>query len=430
MPPRPTDLAEALPDARLRVQPVDGVGNVGRVALAREQAVRADLSLEVGQESPEGGCEPREQGPVAEAPVVGAGGEQLLALLPVRVRGRSRRQRGDQDRTRHRLEPVLAQHEGVVERLGEGELLVRVADAVAPGQLQPLDEQRAHRIPYATLGNRDPTVDARPVTPVRDDGGACRGVRIGAHRDRPSSGRPACVDGPGHAARNRYRERSDTDADGTARRRLDADVAREPPVGGARRERLLRVEAAGSIFVAREEDRQPPVREAGRTEPGEAGTEPLAAVRTHRDLDRLPRRLPGEDRAAVRDVQHHVGRPGRSPGHREGNVVHARSGEGAPLRSPCERDRREPTGGPCVCRPARRGEELLAPHVPCGAEGVVHAGRVGGRRAGNARRRIHRVPRGCRRDGQRGEDDERAEDARRHASIVPTRRGREYHRAP
>src|SRR5262249_42229781 len=69
--------------------------------------------------------------------------EQLLAHLPVRVRGVRPRERGAQDRAGDVLEPLLAEHLRDVDSFRERELLVRVPDAVAPGEQQVLHEQRA-----------------------------------------------------------------------------------------------------------------------------------------------------------------------------------------------------------------------------------------------------------------------------------------------
>jgi hypothetical protein len=97
--------------------------------------------------------------------VVGSGDEPLPAL-PVRVWLRASRERGAQHRALDVVVPELAHHARHVDAFREGELLVRVADAVPPRQREVLDEQGAKGVHDAPLGYLDGCALAQPALPV------------------------------------------------------------------------------------------------------------------------------------------------------------------------------------------------------------------------------------------------------------------------
>ncbi len=190
---------QALPGDGLRVQPVDRVGDVRRVALAAEQAgaTGRDLaaeSLDVAAQLRRGLAHVR---PVAREPVEERGADELLAHLPVRVRRRLPGQRGPQDRAGDAGLAPLGHHLRDVHSLRERELLVGVADAVAVGQRQVLDQQVARRVVHPLLGDRHLDALREPLAPVRDEAGPGGVVPSLVDREDPGAARvvePARVD--------------------------------------------------------------------------------------------------------------------------------------------------------------------------------------------------------------------------------------------
>ena len=79
--------------------------------------------------------------------------------------------------------PELAHHLRDVDALGERELLVRVADAVAPREEEVLDQQVAIGVVDALLGDDDLRPLGQPLAPVRADGAAGGLVARGADGD-------------------------------------------------------------------------------------------------------------------------------------------------------------------------------------------------------------------------------------------------------
>ncbi len=180
---------EALPHGRLRVQPEHLVRNVRRIALTAEQpaAARPDLAPELVDVAPQRRRRTVDVGAIAREPVVERRPDEPLAHLPVRIRHVLPRQRGAQDRTRDAGVPELAHHLCDVDALRERELLVGVADAVAPGQQQVLDQQVAIGVVDAPLRDGDlacPRAAARSSTRRRRGGHG----RSGRRRRRASAG--------------------------------------------------------------------------------------------------------------------------------------------------------------------------------------------------------------------------------------------------
>ena len=305
---------------------------------------------------------------------------------------------------RDRLEAVLGKHLRDVDALGEGELLVGVADAVAPRQREVLDQQRALGVRDARLGNRDRRPLVEPAPPVRDRLPA-RGVVVGRVDPPHRAAAPGRVQRP---------PRRDARAPGgeahrSARGHVDADVADERP---PERERLLPVAAAAGIAVARLEDRQVAAGERRRAEAREARAEALCAGRADGDCERAAADALREDLAPVCDVQRDGAGAARAVRLCEREVVDARGGQRPAAGAACVEERPQVAPRAGVRRAAGRGEQPVTPEIgvraECGerAAGVRAARarrraasayrlRAGGRRRSHAEDRCQRDPR-CR----------------------------------
>jgi len=207
------------------VQPVDEIRDVRGVALAPEDPARVELPAERRDVAAKRRRDLLDVRRVPRQAVEERRADQLLPHLPVRVRRRPSAERGAHDRRGDAVVAVLRQHLGDVEALGEGELLVRVADAVPPGQLQVLDEQRPLGVEYAALGDDEGRALGEALLPVRGDGASSLVV-------------PRTVDGddaaaaPGRVGRESERRRVEPDPTGAGH----PDEARERPVRPARGE--------------------------------------------------------------------------------------------------------------------------------------------------------------------------------------------------
>ncbi len=390
------------------MQAVDGLVDVRRVLLTVEEPVR--VALDLAAERVDVATQRRgrlgEKRGVTGEPVLEREAEQLLAHPPVRVRRRLAGQRRAQDRPRHRVEPVLGGHLGVVHALREGELLVRVADAVAPGQREVLHEERPLRVLHARFRHLDQRGFPEAPLPVGGDRRAGLVVRGGGHEPRAAATRPG---DPGRLARGelrRQRALSGREPHPRARPGLErqphearqAALAVEP-----RAERLLREPAAGRAAIARSEDRQPAFGERRAREPREAGSVPLAA---DDHAEARAAEASSRDPAPVGHMQRDRARALCAERLRERHGVDARVGE-RPARRAGEDERRQEAVGARRRRPRGRAKQLLAPDVPSGAKRTQHGRRVG--RSGARRRagggEAHAAPRGAGRDSS-GEDRE------------------------
>jgi hypothetical protein len=147
--------ADALQRDRLRVEAVDRVRDVGRKALALEDAEAAppELPLELRHVSAQHGRRRVEVLAIVEESVVQRRPHELLAHLPVRVRPRRSRQGGAKHRARDVVEAVRVEHLRRIDAFGEGELLIRVPAAVPPGEPQALHEERPLRVHDVAFGD-------------------------------------------------------------------------------------------------------------------------------------------------------------------------------------------------------------------------------------------------------------------------------------
>ena len=408
------------------MQPLHRVGDVRREALRREQVAAAELPLERGDVGAQRRRQPGEQLAIAGEADDGRRGEELLALLPARVRRRPARQRRPDDRPRDVEEAELGQHLRAVEALGERELLVGVADAVPPGEREVLDEERPLGVQDARLGDDELRALGELSAPEADD----RRARLGVPRRVEHEGRAGRrVVEPRHVCRRRGVDEgapvpARTGAEGRVRpagpdepvastaeprdRRREADLPpaghpheadERPDLGYARRERLLRAAA-----VARLEDGQPPAGEPGRRQPAQARAEALAA-----DVDRERRAAEAlrHDLAAVGDVERDRTGTLRACRHPERQVVDAGVGERpAPARAG-EQERRQEAARPGEGGAAGRAEELLPPQVARRSERAVDPR---GRRGARPRRRT--CGRGLCRRACRQSERERSDRAR------------------
>ena len=438
--PHEAHLPQPLPDDGLRVEPEHRVRDVGRVSLGIEQAgaVALDLAAERVHVAAQGRRRLPDVRAVAREAVVRGRADELLTALPVRIRRRLPRQRRAQDRPRDARVAELGQHLRDVGALGERELLVRIADRVAPGQRQVLDQQVADRVVDPPLRHDDLGSGGESQVPVGGDRVA--GALVALLVD-PEGARPPRVVQPADVERARGSAWDAVGEHPSGRRLqahpgcslprvdLESHEAREP-ARRPRRERLLPVAGAGRVDVRRLEDRQVAAGEMGRLEPAKAGAVALAAVWPDEDGE-APRADAVRDHLApVGDVQ--PDRPGAPDSQRlrEREVVDARVGQGPLARGACVEERRQVAAGAGVRRPVRRGEERVAPHVSPGAERRLDAqrvartrarigagvGRGGGPRLGDPRKR-----------GDRDQNDERrlSETSpilpRRHRPIIACR---------
>ena len=144
---------QALPDHGLRIQAVNQIRKIGRVTLFVQQSAlaRRDLAAEIRRVSSENRCRLGNVGPVAEAAVIKSRTQQLLTHLPVGVDGEPLPQGGPEDCALVLSEAVGAHDPGAVDVLGKLELLVGVAHAVSPRQLQVLNQQVALCVQHSFL---------------------------------------------------------------------------------------------------------------------------------------------------------------------------------------------------------------------------------------------------------------------------------------
>ena len=156
-------------DDCLRVQAEHAIRDVRRVALGSEHPVRALRTRERAHVAAQRRPRCVDERVVARQPIRRCCGEQLLAHLPGGVGDGTACEGRAHDRLGDVAEPVLGQHLRAVEALRERELLVRVADAVAPRQHQVLDQRCALRVHHARLRHRDRRALGEPRLPVADD---------------------------------------------------------------------------------------------------------------------------------------------------------------------------------------------------------------------------------------------------------------------
>ena len=421
------DRVQPFPDRRLRVQTVDAFGDVRGEPLLPQQAVRVvpHLPPDHRHEPADPLRDPVQVGAVAGQLVVARAGDHQLAHPPVRRGEREAAERRAQDLAHDVREAVAAHHLGHVEALRGGELLVRVADAVAPGQREILLEQALLRVHDDGLGDvvLDGFAEAR--VPELDQPVARELVRVLVDHDRAQvAGQPgdvegrglagldavaergvlvACLGGP-DASLGRVDEAHEGSALGGARGdadEADQDAGAEPANG----EGLLLVADAGRVPVPRLENRQVALCERRLREPREAGAEGLVPARPDEDAQARACCRAREDLAAVGDVEGDIECAVTPERLREGEVVDAGRGE-RPGARPCEQERLQQAADGCVGRSARTADQLLAPEVALGAQRAQHASGV---RRGRA---VLRAGRSGLRGGGR-EDDGRNDQGRR-----------------
>ena len=153
--PHACDRNQALPGDRLPVEPDHRATDVGRERLPVEQpgVAAPELALQAAQR-----CRQRrrlavEKRAVAGEPEVVGGSDEHGTGTPVRVPRGQPPQREAQDRLGDVGVAVRRHDPRGVERLGEGELLVGVADAVAPREHALLHEQASLGVQDAALGD-------------------------------------------------------------------------------------------------------------------------------------------------------------------------------------------------------------------------------------------------------------------------------------
>ena len=335
------------------------------------------------------------------------GADQPLAELPVRIRRVLPRQRGAQDRARHAGVPERPHHLRDVDAFGKRELLVRVADAVAPRQEEVLDQQVAIGVVHALLGDDDLRPLGQPLVPVGADGAA--GGLVASGVDSDSSSRrvvdPGEIDGlPGSApdpigqdgalddAAGAEREHLPELADGRLQAKLDdlcgaprrvdvePDEADERArLGRPRGERLLPVAGTRCVGVGRRQDRLVAVGEPRLPEAGEARAVALAALGADEDRQPPPADPLGDHLAPVGDVERDRPGPARVDRLAEREVVDARLGQ-RPLAGRAreeERGQKLPRG--VVAGPVGRREERVPPDVVVRPQRTIDSARVLGR---------------------------------------------------
>ena len=413
---------EALPDGCLRVQPEHLVGDVRRIALAAEQprAARPDLTSELVDVAPQRRGRTLDVGAIPREPVVERRADEPLPHLPVRIRDVLAGQRGAQDRPRHAGVPELAHHLRDVDALRERELLVRVADAVAPGQEEVLDQQVAIGVVDARLRDGDLRALAQPPVPVRGDGAARAVVAPGVDGESPPSRivdpgevdrapraaldpvrehvplhRPAAAEGerPPQLTHGRLQTQLDGLRRGAPRVDVEADEADERArLGCLRRERLLPVAHARGVGVGGRHDRLVAGGETRGPEAGETRAVAFAALRADEDRQPPAAHAFGDHLAAVGHVQRD--RPGAAGTERlaERHVVDARLGQRPLAGRACVEQRRQQTPRRLVARPVGRLQQAVAPGVVVCAQRALDPARLTGRRA---RRRAGGALRGC-----------------------------------
>ena len=217
-----------------------------------EQTVLAcvELAAEALHVLAEHGRDLADERPVAREPVVQRRADELLADLPVRVRRRLPCERRPQDRAGDVLEAARGQHLRDVHALRERELLVGVAEAVAPGQAEVLDEQGALGVHHPPLRDDERRALCEAPLPVGDERSVSLGPAPAPDERRCVTGdRPGDVDGadaprPDREA-HRSRRAGEADADRVSRgTRVDDEAGRG--WRGRRRRRARRTTPAGS----------------------------------------------------------------------------------------------------------------------------------------------------------------------------------------
>ena len=331
-------------------------------------------------------------------------------------------------------EAVLGHHLGGVERLGEGELLVLVADAVAPRQRQVLDQQAALRVHDQALGHVVRRLLAEPLEPEVDEPLSGRVVgrlvdRDGraAERDEPAGvegGRIARLDARPHRALRDARPaagplRDELDHGAPVRARDGSQPDEADQVAGAEaanREGLLPVAGARGVHVPGLEDRQEPVGERRGGQPCQARPVALVPARADEDLHARPLGGLGEDLAAVGDVQRDHVRAADAERLGERQVVDPRGGQRLRLRAG-EEERLEQPPHRAVGRSVRPRDQRVAPDVLLRAQCPVHAARVG--RAQRLARAGRPLCGRRRRGGARHEDRGESSDEEREPHGAP-----------
>ena len=134
---------QALPDHRLSMEPDYGPSDVRRERLAVEQPRPGapELMLEPAQDGGQRRRDPVDQCPVAGQPEEVGGRDEHRPGAPVRIPRGKAAHREAEDGLGDIGVAVRGGDPRGVERLGERELLVGVADAVAPGERPLLDQQ-------------------------------------------------------------------------------------------------------------------------------------------------------------------------------------------------------------------------------------------------------------------------------------------------
>ncbi len=335
--------------------------------------------------------------------------DEPLAHLPVRIRLVLSRQRGPHDRPRHAGIAELAHHLGDVDPLREGELLVRVADAVAPGQEQVLDQQVAVGVVDAPLRDGDLRALLQAPVPVRDDGAARALVAGGVDGERapPRVVDPGEIDRPPRAALDPVRQHRPLDRAAAAEGEHAAELPHrrlQPELDGLRRgaprvdvepdeaderarlrrlrrERLLPVAHARRVGVGRGHDRLVAGGEARGAEARETRAVALAALGADEDRQPPAADALGDHLAAVGHVQRD--RAGAASPERlaERHVVDAGLGQGRLAGRAGVEQRRQQAPRGLVARAVRRAQKLVAPEVVLGAKRPLDPARVRRRRA-------------------------------------------------
>ncbi len=394
---------QPLPGDRLPVEPDDAAAYIRREGFPVEQAGAAPalhLTREAGER------ERRrflvEERRVPGEPVVLRSREQHGPRAPAREPGRQPPEREAENRFRDVRVAVAGHHPSGVERLGERELLVGVADAIAPGEDPLLDEQAPLGVQHAPLRNveRGATRELAFPEALRRSQGEVVGGGADVERaptravhpgDVEHSGTTDAVAGSalvehalpvGHEPGAASAGRGETDDRGRAPRatRVDGqahEAHERADAGYPPGERFLGVAHPARVDIARPEDGQPAVCPPRPAEAREAGAVDLAPVA---DEDRQAGAVDAarEDRAPVGDMECERLLAVEAERVREREVVRAGAGQ------------RRPAAAPARTKAAEAASAPLRSSVPRASRAAAGRGRPAPPRARPGARRARR----------------------------------------
>ena len=334
------------------MEPDHGPSDVGRERLAVEQPRPGapELALEPAQDGGQRRRDPVDQCPVAGQPEEVGGRDEHRPGAPVRIpRGKAAHREAEDGLGDIGVAVRRGDPRGV-ERLGERELLVGVADAVAPGERPLLDQQAPLGVDDALLRDLEGGPAGQRVLPeprhrtargvvdgtVGNDVGAGPGVdpcdvdhrgSADAVDDAASVALPGGVGDQARAAPRRGHEADHRRAPCMGCVHPESHEAHErPDAGDPAGEGLLRVARTARVQVPRSEHGQPPAREPWRAQARETRSIAFATVP---DEDRQARTVGAAraDLAPVGDMERERLRAVDGERIREREVVRAREGQ-------------------------------------------------------------------------------------------------------